>query len=59
MKRLKMVRRNFHLRPLTLLTAAAGVRVEDIAGEDVGVFVGTFCKDWENITSEDPDSIPM
>ena len=33
--------------------------MEDIAGENVGVFVGTFCKDWENITTEDPDAIPM
>tara|TARA_R110002060_G_scaffold32318_5_gene42901 strand:- start:1626 stop:1727 length:102 start_codon:yes stop_codon:yes gene_type:complete len=33
--------------------------MEDVAGGDTGIFIGTFCKDWENITTEDPDAIPM
>ncbi|KAL2068797.1 hypothetical protein VTL71DRAFT_15135 [Oculimacula yallundae] len=37
----------------------AGIRMEDVAGGDTGIFIGTFCKDWENITTEDPDAIPM
>jgi acyl transferase domain-containing protein len=41
------------------LTTAAGVRMEDIAGENVGVFIGTFGKDWWNVTAEDPDAIPI
>jgi acyl transferase domain-containing protein len=41
------------------LTTTAGIRIEDIAGESVGVFIGTFGKDWWNVTSEDADAIPM
>ena len=41
------------------LTLLAGIRMEDVAGGDTGIFIGTFCKDWENITTEDPDAIPM
>ncbi|KAG4444512.1 hypothetical protein IFR05_000103 [Cadophora sp. M221] len=37
----------------------AGIRMEDVTGGDTGIFIGTFCKDWENITTEDPDAIPM
>jgi hypothetical protein len=33
--------------------------MEDIAGENVGVYIGTFCKDWWGVTSEDPDAMPM
>jgi acyl transferase domain-containing protein len=41
------------------LTATAGIRMEDIAGENVGVYIGTFSKDWWNVTAEDPDAIPI
>jgi acyl transferase domain-containing protein len=36
-----------------------GVRLDEITGSDTGVFVGSFCKDWSEIASRDPDNIPM
>ncbi|KAF1988946.1 hypothetical protein K402DRAFT_461387 [Aulographum hederae CBS 113979] len=37
----------------------AGTRVEDMAGSDTSVFVGSFCKDWGELTLRDPDATPM
>lgn len=45
--------------PTSCLIVPAGLRMEDVTGGDTGIFIGTFCKDWENITTEDPDNIPM
>lgn len=33
--------------------------MEDLAGTNTGVFVGTFCHDWNTITTEDLDAAPM
>ena len=30
-----------------------------ISGAPIGVFVGSFCKDWTRVTLRDPDAVPM
>jgi hypothetical protein len=37
----------------------AGKRLEDVVGSDTAVFVGSFCKDWGEVTLRDPDATPM
>jgi acyl transferase domain-containing protein len=37
----------------------AGIRLEDVVGSDTAVFVGSFCKDWGEVTLRDPDATPM
>ncbi|KAL1888583.1 Type I Iterative PKS [Sporothrix stenoceras] len=37
----------------------AGLSLGDVAGSDMGVFVGSFCFDWAKITLRDPDAVPL
>ncbi|KIH89316.1 polyketide synthase [Sporothrix brasiliensis 5110] len=37
----------------------AGLALADVAGSDMGVFVGSFCFDWAKMTLRDPDAIPL
>ncbi|KAI5217919.1 hypothetical protein AUEXF2481DRAFT_7276 [Aureobasidium subglaciale EXF-2481] len=37
----------------------AGIRIPDIAGTDTSVFVGSFSKDYNELSSIDPEEIPL
>ncbi|KAI1100340.1 putative polyketide synthase [Jackrogersella minutella] len=37
----------------------AGVRMEDVAGSDTSVFVGTFTKDYSDMLAHDLDNLPL
>ncbi|KAI2779732.1 putative polyketide synthase [Daldinia loculata] len=37
----------------------AGIRMEDVAGSDTSVYVGTFTKDYNDMLSHDRDNLPM
>ncbi|KAF3058249.1 Lovastatin diketide synthase LovF [Daldinia childiae] len=36
----------------------AGIRMEDVAGSDTSVYVGTFTKDYNDMLSHDRDNVP-